>query len=315
MGLLDTLNELKDTADEVVIEDGKATDIEQEEPKKEELVEEAAEQDDSASEQENAEKEEPHDDKKDKVSNYQRRRTKEFEDQLSKANEEREYFRKQNEEMQKLLTQLVGSQSQIKSEENPQEKQIDPNVDPEAWLIDNIQRGQKGQQELSETIKQLQFQMTLNSAKQELSGMESEFAKANNDYYDVVNHAFEREVTKQKYLNPDLSEQAIRAQLETEKVQLAARFAQSGQNPVDAMYNYMVSVYGKPQKQEPQAEKQKVDTFEAIKKNKAKSATPLAAGGRGSSGNALTKEAAQNMSLAEFARLSAEDKSKIYNNG
>ena len=77
------------------------------------------------------------------------------------------------------------------------------------------------------------------------------------------------------------------------------------------MYNYMVSVYGKPQKSEPEVAP-KVDTFEAIKKNKAKSATPLSAGGRGSSGNALTKEHAEGLSLADFARLSAEDKSKIY---
>jgi len=186
-------------------------------------------------------------------------------------------------------------------------------VDPEGWLINNIQKSQKGQVELADTIKQIQYQMTLNNAKQELSSMESDYAKVNQDYYDVVKNALDREVAKQKFLNPNATEQSIRQQLELEKVQLAARFAQNGQNPVDAMYNYMVSVYGRPEKDQNKEDKpQKVDTFEAVKKNKAKAATPLSAGGRGSSGNALTRDHANGMTLSDFARLSADDKKKIY---
>ena len=312
MGLLDTLNELSETPDEVVLENGEVKDTPTDTPEEEKP--EAGHPEEEKAEEESEEKpEEQSNPDKEKVSGYQRRRTKEFEEQLSKANEEREYFRKQNEQMQQMMQQLMAGQSKPNQEsQKKQAEEIDPNTDPEGWLIDTIQKSQKGQADLAETIKNLQFQMTMNSARQELSGMESEYAKANQDYYDVLNHAFEREVAKQKYLNPQLTEQAIRAQLDTEKVQLAAKFAQDGKNPVDAMYNYMVSVYGKPQKQQTEAEKPKVDTFEAVKKNKAKSATSLSAGGRGSSGNALTKEHANGLSLSDFARLSAEDKNKIY---
>jgi len=312
MGLLDTLNELAETPDEVTINDGEIKDVEKaEEPEKEEVAEEEDHSEEPEKEEEEAPTE-PNPDKE-KVSGYQRRRTKEFEEQLAKANEEREYFRKQNEQMQQMMQQLMTQQKQAQEPTKEAEPEIDPNVDPEAWLINNIQKSQKGQVELADTIKQIQYQMTLNSAKQELSSMESDYAKVNQDYYDVVKNAFDREVAKQKFLNPNATEQSIRQQLELEKVQLAARFAQNGQNPVDAMYNYMVSVYGRPQKDQNKEDKpQKVDTFEAVKKNKAKAATPLSAGGRGSSGNALTKEHANGMTLSDFARLSADDKKKIY---
>jgi len=312
MGLLDTLNELGDATDEVTIENGEIKDVEKaEEPEKEEVTEEEEHSEEPEKEEEEAPTE-PNPDKE-KVSGYQRRRTKEFEEQLAKANEEREYFRKQNEQMQQMMQQLMTQQKQAQEPTKEAEPEIDPNVDPEAWLINNIQKSQKGQVELADTIKQIQYQMTLNSAKQELSSMESDYAKVNQDYYDVVKNAFDREVAKQKFLNPNATEQSIRQQLELEKVQLAARFAQNGQNPVDAMYNYMVSVYGRPQKDQNKEDKpQKVDTFEAVKKNKAKAATPLSAGGRGSSGNALTKEHANGMTLSDFARLSADDKKKIY---
>ena len=312
MGLLDTLNELGDATDEVTIENGEIKDVEKaEEPEKEEVAEEEDHSEEPEKEEEEATTE-PNPDKE-KVSGYQRRRTKEFEEQLAKANEEREYFRKQNEQMQQMMQQLMTQQKQTQEPSKEAEPEIDPNVDPEAWLINNIQKSQKGQVELADTIKQIQYQMTLNSAKQELSSMESDYAKVNQDYYDVVKNAFDREVAKQKFLNPNATEQSIRQQLELEKVQLAARFAQNGQNPVDAMYNYMVSVYGRPQKDQNKEDKpQKVDTFEAVKKNKAKAATPLSAGGRGSSGNALTKEHANGMTLSDFARLSADDKKKIY---
>lgn len=312
MGLLDTLNELGDATDEVTIENGEIKDVEKaEEPEKEEVAEEEDHSEEPEKEEEEAPTE-PNPDKE-KVSGYQRRRTKEFEEQLAKANEEREYFRKQNEQMQQMMQQLMTQQKQTQEPSKEAEPEIDPNVDPEAWLINNIQKSQKGQVELADTIKQIQYQMTLNSAKQELSSMESDYAKVNQDYYDVVKNAFDREVAKQKFLNPNATEQSIRQQLELEKVQLAARFAQNGQNPVDAMYNYMVSVYGRPQKDQNKEDKpQKVDTFEAVKKNKAKAATPLSAGGRGSSGNALTRDHANGMTLSDFARLSADDKKKIY---
>ena len=312
MGLLDTLNELGDATDEVTIENGEIKDVEKaEEPEKEEVTEEEEHSEEPEKEEEEAPAE-PNPDKE-KVSGYQRRRTKEFEEQLAKANEEREYFRKQNEQMQQMMQQLMTQQKQAQEPTKEAEPEIDPNVDPEAWLINNIQKSQKGQVELADTIKQIQYQMTLNSAKQELSSMESDYAKVNQDYYDVVKNAFDREVAKQKFLNPNATEQSIRQQLELEKVQLAARFAQNGQNPVDAMYNYMVSVYGRPQKDQNKEDKpQKVDTFEAVKKNKAKAATPLSAGGRGSSGNALTRDHANGMTLSDFARLSADDKKKIY---
>ena len=312
MGLLDTLNELAETPDEVTISDGEIKDVEKaEEPEKEEVTEEEEHSEEPEKEEEEAPAE-PNPDKE-KVSGYQRRRTKEFEEQLAKANEEREYFRKQNEQMQQMMQQLMTQQKQAQEPTKEAEPEIDPNVDPEAWLINNIQKSQKGQVELADTIKQIQYQMTLNSAKQELSSMESDYAKVNQDYYDVVKNAFDREVAKQKFLNPNATEQSIRQQLELEKVQLAARFAQNGQNPVDAMYNYMVSVYGRPQKDQNKEDKpQKVDTFEAVKKNKAKAATPLSAGGRGSSGNALTRDHANGMTLSDFARLSADDKKKIY---
>ena len=312
MGLLDTLNELGDATDEVTIENGEIKDVEKaEEPEKEEVAEEEDHSEEPEKEEEEAPTE-PNPDKE-KVSGYQRRRTKEFKEQLAKANEEREYFRKQNEQMQQMMQQLMTQQKQAQEPTKEAEPEIDPNVDPEAWLINNIQKSQKGQVELADTIKQIQYQMTLNSAKQELSSMESDYAKVNQDYYDVVKNAFDREVAKQKFLNPNATEQSIRQQLELEKVQLAARFAQNGQNPVDAMYNYMVSVYGRPQKDQNKEDKpQKVDTFEAVKKNKAKAATPLSAGGRGSSGNALTRDHANGMTLSDFARLSADDKKKIY---
>lgn len=312
MGLLDTLNELGDATDEVTIENGEIKDVDKaEEPEKEEVAEEEDHSEEPEKEEEEAPTE-PNPDKE-KVSGYQRRRTKEFEEQLAKANEEREYFRKQNEQMQQMMQQLMTQQKQAQEPTKEAEPEIDPNVDPEAWLINNIQKSQKGQVELADTIKQIQYQMTLNSAKQELSSMESDYAKVNQDYYDVVKNAFDREVAKQKFLNPNATEQSIRQQLELEKVQLAARFAQNGQNPVDAMYNYMVSVYGRPQKDQNKEDKpQKVDTFEAVKKNKAKAATPLSAGGRGSSGNALTRDHANGMTLSDFARLSADDKKKIY---
>lgn len=313
MGLLDTLNELEGTPDEVTITDGEIKDVDKaEEPEKEEVAEEEDHSEEPEKEEEEAPTE-PNPDKE-KVSGYQRRRTKEFEEQLAKANEEREYFRKQNEQMQQMMQQLMTAQQKQTPEVGKEpEPEIDPNVDPEGWLINNIQKSQKGQVELADTIKQIQYQMTLNNAKQELSSMESDYAKVNQDYYDVVKNAFDREVAKQKFLNPNATEQSIRQQLELEKVQLAARFAQNGQNPVDAMYNYMVSVYGRPEKDQVKEEKpQKVDTFEAVKKNKAKAATPLSAGGRGSSGNALTKDHAKGLTLADFARLSADDKVKIY---
>lgn len=306
MGLLESLAELKDQPDKVAVD-------ELDSPKKEEEVveeEAAVEEEPEEKEEEPAEedtKEAVSDEKQQKINGYQKRKSKEFEDKLAAMQEEREYFRKQNEELQRKLLETISPQ---KAAAEP-EKDVSPEEDPEKWLINNITKSQQSQQELAKTIETMQMQMAMNSAKAELASMESAYAAKVSDYHQVMKHALDKMVMQEKYLNPKASEDQIRASLEAQRVQVAAKFAGMGQDPVDSLYNFMVNIYGKPQQQASQPDK-KVDTFEAVKKNKAKSATPLTAGGRGSSGDQLTSEAARGLSLSDFAKLSAEDKKRLF---
>lgn len=186
----------------------------------------------------------------------------------------------------------------------------DPSEDPDAYRDYWNRKNAENVQALSENMKRLEADRMLSNAKQELSHIERSYAASNEHYDEVVSKGFEKLKKIAKLENPELDDFAIQSRIDNAKVTMAAQAVKRGQNPAEALYNYMTEAFDiKPASKESKVDESK--TFDAVKRNKAKSASPVAGGGQG--GEAVKgREAAKNMTLREFAALDNDEKSRIF---
>ncbi len=137
------------------------------------------------------------------------------------------------------------------------------------------------------------------SAVQEFTGYEGEFKKNARDYEDVAQHLRQRLGDSLRALHPNAADNQVEAAVDQQILRFASEYARQGLNPVEELYHMTKEKYGyRPS----EPEKKRGPDLATIEKNKKRSASPLSAGGQ-SSGARLTAEAAANMSLAEFSKL------------
>lgn len=220
------------------------------------------------------------------------------------------------EEMSRKYENLDGKFSgmvaamQKPAEQTKVENAPDPQLDPDAYRDWYANQTSKKTQDLAKKLEQTQQQLLFTAAQQELRDKELAFKSSAPDYDDAIEHGIQRVIKQQKMLNPSISEEAIRAQLNIERVQFAARMQAQGKNPAQGLYELMTEVYGyQPTKAEKKASE--VQKFEAVKSNKARMASGAASGG--ATGVApVSAESVKTMTLADFAKLSQDDQARIF---
>ncbi|MDE2233464.1 MAG: hypothetical protein KGJ90_05135 [Patescibacteria group bacterium] len=266
------------------------------------------------------EKGEIKDEAKEEKEGYKQRKAKkeaeakEAKERAERAEKELEEYKRREEYWRKAAEQQKQSPTVATKEEAVAADAPDPKKDPAGYIIHELTESKK-------KLNQMETQQLFVSAHNELSGMESEYRKKAPDYDDVLQHAEEAEVAKGKILFPQATEAQIRQNFKNQKVQLAIRLIQAGRDPVEGIYNYAKNGYGyipksSPAKDADAAEATKAEIekkrFEAVKKNKGKSATGLSAGASHGDIEERGAETTKGRTLRQFARLTKDQKDVDY---
>lgn len=305
MGLLSTLKELQETegTDRVAMEDLQKPPEkeEKEEPKVKipEEKEEIAEPEDEGDVIE-AKKE------KSQVKGYQGRKIKEYE---AKDKEKDEQILRERERADRLEKALL-ERTPVKAEEKPAvDSEPDMKAEPDKWVEWTLRNGVKQTEDLKKELQNIRIERAYDAASAELTKQEQAYAKENPAYTDAVDYITTQEIARQKILNPKVNEVALRRKLDRERIQVAAHFESIGKDPVEGLYQLMLNSGYSPK--EEAEEKDEGKNFDAVKKNKAKSATSLSAGGKTGSVEA-GPESARKLTMAEFSKLSKDQKDRIF---
>lgn len=196
--------------------------------------------------------------------------------------------------------------------ENDTSKAPDPNQDPDGYRDWHIQQNMNSTNRLAGELKQTKEQLLFQAARQELRDKEIAFKASKPDYDAAIEHGIQRVIRQQQLLNPQATEAQIRQQLEVERVQFAARMAHQGRDPAEGLYTLMTEVYGyAPAKADKAQGMTEAQRFETVKANKAKAASGVASGGA-TGIPPVSAEAVKNMTLADFAKMSADDQMRIF---
>lgn len=296
MSLIKALEELKDQPSQILMDANE----------KEERAEPEVEEKEVKAEPEKEDKEEVSEGKDEKVSGYKERKI--------KAAEKREL--EATERANRLEAQLIEVTKNLSAPKQAEQKPAirDRAVDPQGWAQDMAVKGQQEQQQIVYDLKQIKFDNAMTSAKSYVASLEKEYSKDHPDYEEAIKYGFDREVAKQKLINPKANESEIRAGLENDKIKLAAHFRSIGVDPIEGMHKMMKDVYGyKPAaKEEDKEETSEADKFDSVKKNKAKSATALTAGGRTSNVQTLGSDSARKITVAQFQKMSPTERDKVF---
>lgn len=254
---------------------------------------------------------------------YKQRKLKVADEEKAAAKAEAEQYkreleeaRKEREEWKKQAQTVANRQNQP---EQPTKKPAEANApdiskDPVGFLA-------KGLDEVNNKFRAMEHQNTVNAAMGELAELEGQYASKAPDYNDVMKHAEDSEVAKMKLLNPNANEAAIRQGFKNDKVKAAAMFIAQGKDPVDSLYNLARVGYGYQPKEKPVDPKEKAAAdkkeaekarFDAVNKNKSKSATGLSAGGSSTDTEVRGPQTTKKRTLRDFAKLTKEQKDADY---
>lgn len=187
------------------------------------------------------------------------------------------------------------------------QKAPDPAQDPDAYRDWMLEQQAKTLDTMQKKLQQFEVADIKKRALDELSSMEEAFTKTKPDYKEVMADAEERLGQFIRMQNPNKSEAEIKQMIIEDKLQGAAMAYKNGQNPVEAMYNRVKSLFRYEPK--PKVEgKSEADKLAAVAKNKAKSASGIGSGPTTGTAH-LTKEALLKMTPAEYAKLSDAERS------
>lgn len=196
--------------------------------------------------------------------------------------------------------------AEIKAKISPGEPVPDKDIDPDAYSEWVQAQQAKKQDDLEKEFQRMQVEIARERAFNELKQHENKFIEMQPDYVAVIDNAYRREISSKKKLNPNLTEGQIRAVLDQEKLELALHFVREGVDPVKGIYEFLTEKYGRP---EPEAKK--TSNLASVQKNRQKSASPLAAGGK-SSATGLTEADVHTLTPAKFAKLTAAQKAQLF---
>lgn len=276
-----------------------------------------------AKEQPEEEKEPPKDAPKAERDAYKQRKIKAADEEKQAAKAETERFKKELEQVRKekeewmkqaqtVADRAKAPQATIQKETQPE---VDINKDPVGFLAKKID-------EVNNKFKDMEHQQTLSAAHEELIELEGKFSSEKaSDYYDVMKHAEDSEVAKMKVANPNVNEATIRKSFKEDKIKAAVRFLSQGRDPVEGLYQLAKAGYGYQPKekhvdQKVEADKKKSEQekirFDAVNKNKNKSATGLSAGGSTGDVEIRGAQTTKGRTLRDFAKLTKDQKDADY---
>lgn len=207
-----------------------------------------------------------------------------------------------------LLLSKQPPKEEIKAPERP-----DPMQDPDGARDYDLSEARKIADETKKELAEIRKENLQNKAKAELANIESDFAKSNPDFHEVVNDGYERMKKAVRATHPKATESDINSHLEEAKFSTALEAVRNGLNPAEVTYNRMKAMFDyQPKKvtEEPVG-KTETERYDAVKKNKAKSGSPLSSGGSTGSGNHITTQALLNMTPKEYAKLSDSEKARF----
>lgn len=202
---------------------------------------------------------------------------------------------------------IQASKAELASMETVKQKAPDPREDPDAYRDWMVQEQHKAIQQTQGELAQLKRETLQVQAKAELASIENEFAKRAPDYTEVMADAEARMTALIRLQNPDANEAQIRSMIDADKLQGAIAAVKAGQNPAEAMYNRVKTLFRyEAAKATPQG-KSEAEKLSAVAANKKKAASGISGTGT-SGGSHLSKEALMKMTPLEYAKLSAEEK-------
>lgn len=196
------------------------------------------------------------------------------------------------------------------------DEEPDVNTNPVEWVQWNIQKTEAQVKELrewkEEQARSAQQTQVLQGAVQELSRYENEFKAANPDYDDVSSFVVNELKRSFKIMHPGASDDQITQAVQRHVLLEASRYAQQGLNPVEEMYLRAKNELGyQPKALSADNVTELRPDLDKIAKNKARSAGMNGAAGAAQRAAPSTKAAAADMTAAEWARLSEEDRRRI----
>lgn len=249
---------------------------------------------------------------------YKQRKLKQADEEKAAAKADAERLKQELEEARKEKEEW---KKQAQRTDRPPATQATPveKKDPAAEMAkDPVAFLAKGLDEANKRINSFENEKTTNAASAELAEMETKYkTEKATDYDDVMKHAEDAEVAKMQIANPKLTEASIRKAFKDDKLKAAVMFLVQGRDPVEGLYQLAKTGYGYQPKTTPadtkteksEAEKKR---FDAVNKNKNKSATGLSAGGHTGAVEVRGPETTKKRTLRDFASLTKEQKDADY---
>ncbi len=250
------------------------------------------------------------------VSEYKQRKIKAADEKAAKESQRAEKAEqelkavRESEQEWKRQAQRVAEQRQTATPETKKVEQIDITKDPVGYLDKRIS-------EVNARYQAMEQQQTVNAAQNELRGLEDTFSKTTTDYGEVMKGFEDATIAKMKVFNPNINESYAREQFQKDKVTAAVQFLAQGRDPIKGIYEAARAGYAYvPKKVEAVADTSKADAerakFDAVNKNKSKSASGLSAGGSAGETELRGPETTKGRKLSDFARLTKAQKEVDY---
>ncbi len=152
-------------------------------------------------------------------------------------------------------------------------------------------------------------------AEKEFMSLESKFASANPDYHAVSSEYALALAQSIKIQNPRLSSAEVAEETKKAIIVKSANFLNKGFDPIEELYNeakelgFKGNSFKKEAKEEPKEEKEIKPDMKKLAENRAKSTGMTASSGE--SKGQLTKQAAADLSVAEWAKLPKSEKQRL----
>jgi hypothetical protein len=169
------------------------------------------------------------------------------------------------------------------------------------------------QVELPPEVAELVHDSRKQKAIQEFVAIEENFKKNVDDYDDVAQQYAGRLFNSIKTLHPRLSDAEVGQKVKDEIIQRAANYFKDGYDPAEELYNEAKSlgISARIMEQEEKIEEVKKPDLNRVAQNKQRSSGMAAAKGQGGSSIMTKRYAAENLTNAEWARLSKDEKQRI----
>lgn len=225
----------------------------------------------------------------------------------------------------------------------------DRNADPEAWKDWRIREQDRRiaaqeaktaamEAKATESDRQQEVNKAVKEGLDEFMAVESRYIKENPDYVKAAEFGRQKYTEALKVMNPQLSDPQISQHIDFEIIKQASKWAEQGLNPAEEFYDYCIERLGykpgaakvetnpEPDDSEdglealanqhrglPAAEPVKERAKPSLKQingTKRRSASPLHGPGQGGS-TQVTKEAAAEMTMAEFSELTPQQLAEL----